>query len=201
MAYRNFQFIDLKNKFGIEQTRAKLFDKTVNIEPSERLKDALDILKDLSLTTEKALSEAIVFPILTEIKLRNKDKIQLFSGESVNSDRQNGLSGECDFIFAKAPGSFELMAPIINITEAKNGEADNPRSLSQTAAQLVGARLFNQQRDTSVEVLYGACTSGYDWVFLKLEGSKIIIDTERYVLNNISQLLGVLQNIVDIQTA
>ena len=196
MAYRNFQFIDLKNKFGIEQTRAKLFDKIVDVEPSERLKNAIDILKDLSLTTEKALSEAIVFPVLTEIKLRNKDKIQLFSGESVNSDRQNGLSGECDFIFAKAPGSFELMAPIINITEA-----DNPRSLSQTAAQLVGARLFNQQRDTSVEVLYGACTSGYDWVFLKLEGSKIIIDTERYVLNNISQLLGVLQKIVDIQTA
>jgi hypothetical protein len=201
MAYRNFQFIDLKNKFGVEQTRAKLFDNIIGVAPSERLKSAFDILKDLSLTTEKALSEAIVFPILTEIKIRNRDKIQLFSGESVNSDRQNGLSGECDFIFAKAPGSFELMAPIISITEAKNGEADNPRSLAQTSAQLIGARLFNQQRNTPTEVLFGACTSGYDWIFLKLEGSKVIIDTERYVLNDINQLLGVLQHIIDIQTA
>ncbi|NJN33947.1 MAG: hypothetical protein HC817_06575 [Saprospiraceae bacterium] len=93
------------------------------------------------------------------------------------------------------------MAPIINITEAKNGEADNPRSLAQTAAQLLGSRIFNQQNNTPITDLYGACTSGYDWLFLKLEGSKVIIDTDRYVLNNLPQLLGVLQHIINIQTA
>ncbi len=201
MAYRNFQFSDLKNKFGIEQTRARLFDNVIDVQPSARLLGSIEILKDLSLTTEKALSEAIVFPVLTEIKLRNREKIQLFSGESVNSDRQNGLSGECDFIFAKAPDSIQLMAPIINITEAKNGEADNPRSLSQTAAQLLGARVFNQNNNTPITDLYGVCTSGYDWLFLKLEGSKVIIDTERYVLKDLPQLLGVLQHIINIQTA
>ncbi|NJN33946.1 MAG: hypothetical protein HC817_06570 [Saprospiraceae bacterium] len=78
MAYRNFQFMDLKNKFGIEQTRARLFDDIIDVQPSARLLGSIAILKELSLTTEKALSEAIVFPILTEIKLRNREKSSFF---------------------------------------------------------------------------------------------------------------------------
>ncbi|MBC8112365.1 MAG: hypothetical protein H7Y04_15025 [Verrucomicrobia bacterium] len=145
------------------------------------------------------VSEAIVFPVLQNIRRRNKHKIQLFSGEIIKADKDKGLNGECDFVFAKRPVSPELENPIIQVTEAKKGEVDNARSLSQTAAQMIGVRVFNQKHteENPVETIYGACTTGYEWIFLKLEDNTIFIDTERYYLVKLSELLGILQYAVD----
>lgn len=199
MAYKDFKFIDISKAFAIRQTTAKLFKPTLaEIEPSEHLLRSLEMAKEFPLTTEKAISEALVFPILQEIKINNRKTIELFSGERLVADKSRGLTGECDFIFAKAPGSKELIAPIINITEAKRGDIDNPNSLAQAAAQLIGARVFNQKNDAPIDPLYGACTSGYEWVFLKLEGKTIIIDKNRYSILKLPQLLGVLQHIIDL---
>ncbi len=201
MAYKDFKFKDISKAFSIRQITDTLF-KTVfrEIEPSEHLLRSLALAKEFPLTTEKAISEAVVFPILQEIKMNNRKTIELFSGERLVADKSRGLTGECDFIFAKAPGSKELIAPIINITEAKRGDIDNPNSLAQAAAQLIGARVFNQKNDTPIDPLYGACTSGYEWVFLKLEGKTIIIDKNRYSILKLPQLLGVLQHIVNLNT-
>ena len=201
MAYKDFKFIDLQKKFGIKQISGKLFKTNLpNITPSEHLLRSLEMAKEFPLTTEKAISEALVFPILQEVKLNNRKTIELFSGERLVADKSKGLTGECDFIFAKAPGSKELIAPVVSITEAKRGDIDNPNSLAQAAAQLIGARLFNQNNDTIIDPIYGACTSGHEWIFLKLEGKIITIDKNRYPINNLVKLLGVLQHIIDLNT-
>ena len=44
---------------------------------------------------------------------------------------------------------------------------------------------------------YGAVTTGFEWAFLKLEGSIVLIDTQRYYLNDLSGLLSIFQYIVD----
>ncbi|MEM8528096.1 MAG: hypothetical protein AAGG68_25865 [Bacteroidota bacterium] len=199
MAYKDFKFIDLQKQFGIRQTSGKLFKQKVPlVEPSAHLLRTLELAKEFPLTTEKAVSEALVFPILQELKINNRKTVELFSGEKLVADKTLGLTGECDFIFAKAPGSKELIAPIINITEAKRGDIDNPRSLSQSAAQLIGARLFNQKNDTPVEPIYGACTSGHEWIFMRLKAKSILIDTHRYSTANLATLLGVIQHIIDL---
>ena len=201
MAYKDFKFIDLQRKFGIKQITAQLFQTDLpNIIPSEHLLRSLEIAKEFPLTTEKAISEALVSPILQEIKLNNRKTIELFSGERLVADKSKGLTGECDFLFAKAPGSKELIAPVVSITEAKRGDIDNPNSLAQAAAQLIGTRLFNQKQDTAIDIIYGACTSGHEWIFLKLEGKIITIDKHRYPVANLSELLGVLQHIIDLNT-
>ena len=201
MAYKDFKFIDLQNKFGIKQISEKLFEINLpNIMPSEHLLQSLEMAKEFPLTTEKATSLALIFPILQEIKLNNRKTIELFSGERLVADKSKGLTGACDFIFAKAPGSKELIAPVVSITEAKRGDIDNPNSLAQASAQLIGARLFNQKNDTIVDPIYGACTSGHEWIFLKLEGKIITIDKNRYPINNLAKLLGVLQHIIDFNT-
>jgi hypothetical protein len=204
MAYKNFTFNLIEEKLGIRRVRQQLFGKTVEmIKPSAWLQQTLAISgESMTLTTEKAISETIVAPILQEIKLRNKQKIQLFSGENLEADKEKGLNGECDFIFAKSQAVLEITNPIIQVTEAKRGDISNPRSLSQTAAQMIGARVFNklhkkEKEEKIIETIYGACTTGYEWIFLKLEAETIFIDTDRYVLNNLSELLGVLQKIVD----
>ena len=201
MVYKDFKFIGLRKKFGIKQITGKLFTTTIsNIIPSKHLLWSLEVAKEFPLTTEKAISEALVFPILQEIKLNNRKTIELFLGERLVADKSKGLTGACDFIFAKAPGSKELIAPVVNITEAKRGDIDNPNSLAQAAAQLIGARIFNQKNDTIIDPIYGACTSGHEWIFLKLEGKTITIDKNRYPIGDLPELLGVLQYIIDLNT-
>ena len=123
---------------------------------------------------------------------------KLFSGENLLGDKSKGLNGECDFILSKSPKTLDLGAPIINITEAKQGDIENLKSQSQAAAQLLGARLFNEHHGITTNTIYGACTSGFTWVFLKLENNEIVIDSDRYSTSNLPQLLGVLQTIIDL---
>lgn len=198
MAYRDFTFSDLYTKFGIEQSRKKLFDKIVPQKPSDLLLAFLDTASDAALSTEKAVSQALVYPILQEIRLRNRSELKLFSGENLLGDKSKGLNGECDFILSKSPKTLDLGTPIINITEAKQGDIENLKSQSQAAAQLLGARLFNEHHGNPTNRIYGACTSGFTWVFLKLENNEIVIDSDRYSTSNLPQLLGVLQTIIDL---
>jgi hypothetical protein len=204
MAYKHFTFNTIEEKLGVQRMRKQLFELSLEeVEPSAWLKQTLALsAESMTLTTEKAISEAIVAPILQEIKLRNTYKIQLFSGENLEADKEAGLSGECDFIFAKSQAVLEITQPIIQITEAKRGDISNPRSLSQTAAQMIGARVFNKVhhksgKEISIDTIYGACTTGYEWLFLKLEGDTVYIDTQRYYLVQLPQLLGILQHVVD----
>jgi hypothetical protein len=198
MAYRDFTFDKIESLFQIKQVGKKLFSNIKQIAPSQLLIDNLATNTDL-LTTEKALSEAIVFPVLKEIRLKNSPIFRLFSGENLIVDRKLGLNGECDFLISKSPESVTLKAPIISVTEAKNGVIDSEKSLAQTTAQMIGARLFNQKKN-SYQIIHGACTNGYDWLFLKLEEDTIFIDTDRYSVQNLPQLLGALQSMLDFYT-
>jgi hypothetical protein len=110
------------------------------------------------------------------------------------------LNGECDFIFAKVPGSKELTAPILQVFEAKQGEIDKPKPLAQVSAQLIGSTVFNQKQKRVIEALYGVCTSGSEWLFLKLEGQLITVDDTSYFINELPKLLGILQYIVNLES-
>ena len=61
---------------------------------------------------------------------------------------------------------------------------------------MIGARHFNQKYNLPYTNIYGACTNGYEWIFLHLEEEIIYIDIDRYYLNNLPQLLGVLQRVI-----
>ncbi|MCU0340786.1 MAG: hypothetical protein MUE30_12950 [Spirosomaceae bacterium] len=195
MAYRNFDWLKIERDFGILPKYQALFGPVDSVKPSERLVEELADTSDMALTTEKLLSEALVFPILQEIRLKNRDYVRLFSGETLKADIKRGLNGECDFILTKSP-QIALTSPIISLTEAKNGEVSDLDSLAQTTAQMIGARVFNQ-KNNSHEIIHGACTSGREWLFLRLEKNHALIDTRRYSLQNLPELLGVLQYIID----
>lgn len=203
MAYKDFKFSDLKSKFGINQTTDNLFKSAtiLPIEASDWLKTTLSLSEKMSVSSEKSVSEIIIFPILAETKLRNQDTIELFSGEMLTANRTEGLTGECDFLFTNTPRTLDITAPVICITEAKRNDLNNPRSISQAAAQLVGASVFNKNNNAPKEVIYGACTNGYEWIFLKFENNIITVNTIRYSLTNLPELLGVLQHIINIQIA
>ena len=196
MAYRNFTFQKIEKDFGVLPAYQTLFDNIELVQPSIRLVQDIEDTSDMALTTEKMLSEAFIFPILQDIRVRNRTTIRLFSGNHLDVDKKLGLNGECDFILTKSP-QIVLKSPIICLAEAKKGEVSDLNSLAQATAQMIGARIMNR-RDNAHETIYGVCTSGYEWLFLKLENDTILIDKERYTIQNLPLLLGVLQHIVDL---
>lgn len=196
MAYPDYTFTKLKRNFGIEQTEQYLFT-TQNIAaqtPSQRLLDDIEEAENMPLMSEKAKSEAVMFPILKELK-RNNPHITIYSGYAFNIDVANELNGTPDFMISSKPKIVELQSPIFCLVESKNKTPDE--GYAQCAAEMYAARVFNQQNNEPYETIYGAVTNAYEWVFLKLEGNTVLIDKKRYYLNELPKLLGVLQFITN----
>jgi len=195
MAYKNFTLEELKHKFNLNQKVALLFSNIKNIEISAWLKESLELGRLNTIMSEKSRSEFIITPILLEVKKNNKNYFSIYSGNTLVADKKNGLTGECDFILTKNMESFIIKAPIISIVEAK--KQDMELGIDQCAAQMYGAKVFNENDKFPVSTIYGCVTTGDDWQFLKLENDLITIDTEHYSFKELPALLGVFQQIID----
>lgn len=194
MSYSDFSLKELHTKFGLEIKRTQLFQKFIPIEPTDWLKDMLQKASLLPLRSEKSKSEMIVFPILLELRNRNNNFITIYSGDSLDADESKGLRGECDFIITKDTGSYDIDFPIIQIVEAKKHDIDS--GIPQCAAQMIGAKVYNDKNSVKVDKIYGCVTTGDDWLFMKLEND-IEIDRKKYFLGELNELLSVFQYIID----
>lgn len=195
MAYSDFTLSTIRERFGIENQRMRLLENFVPVPPSSRLKKELSEVEELPIRSEKAKSEWIVVPILKELRNRNDKFFTIYSGDNLNADEAQGLRGECDFILAKDIGTFDINYPIIQIVEAKKNDVEI--GVPQCAAQLVGAQIYNQKQGTELEKIYGCVTTGNEWLFMVLDKNLIKIDTKMYYLNEIDNILGAFQHIID----
>lgn len=195
MAYSDFTFDDLKTKFGIVHERNRLQFNIQPIQPSDFLLKDLEWSESLLVVSEKAKSEWIVVPILKELMSINDKFFTVHSGENLNVDNEKGLKGECDFILAKNLRTVNINYPIIQIVEAKRNDIE--LGIAQCAAQVVGAKFFNEKKGTPINKLYGCVTNGDTWLFMKLEENEIIVDTKKYQIGNLPELLGAFQTIID----
>lgn len=194
MAYSKFTLDSIEQKFGYKNHVENLFENIQKVEPSGWLRNSLQIAQELPVKSEKAKSETIVFPILIELRNRNNKFFTIHSGDTLNADKNQGLEGECDFILAKDSGTFNINLPIFQLLEAKKN--DTEIGVPQCAAQMIGAKVFNQNKGIQLDKIYGCVTTGKEWLFMKLE-DKIYIDKKTYHLDNIEDLLGVFQQIID----
>ena len=104
------------------------------------------------------------------------------------------MAGECDFILTKTPPVPIIQAPIVTIVEAKKNDVES--GFGQCAAQMVGAKFFNEKEANNIRAIFGCVTTGEAWQFLKLEGSTLQMDNRRYYIDRVDMILGVLQAIV-----
>ena len=186
MAYSSFKTLkEIEVAFGVKNQRVSLFRDVVPCEMSEDLKKAILLAQELPIKSEKARSELIVTPILLEVRNLNHKVFTIYSGDNLNVDETRGLNGECDFIIAKDTGSFEVSYPIIQLVEAKKNDVEI--GLPQCAAQMIGAKIWNDKNNASLSVMYGCVTTGDDWLFLKLTDDMLFIDVKKYYLDNHQQ--------------
>ena len=197
MAYSNWTLESVVPTFQLEKIdTAGLFSEIEPVTPSEYLTTGLAKKAPLAtaIGTEKARSEMIVADVLVDLLDHLDRRISLFSGIDFNVDVENGLTGVCDFLVSLSPNQFYLEAPVIILVEAKN--TDVKLGLGQCVAEMLAAQRFNAERGNDIPYIYGASTTGIDWVFLKLEEKRLHIDMATYQIAQCDKLLGILASMV-----
>ncbi len=197
MAYNNFTLETVKHQFGLNLIDSSFCEFLPHVNPQPEF---LTIFRQwLPLAqrakSEKAKSELLVSPVLTEVKRLTGEQIQLFSGEEFNVDKERGLNGFCDFLLSRSTAPYVIEAPILMLVEAKKGELDV--GLGQCVAEMLAAQLFNENAGKVIVTIYGCVTSGKLWQFLKLEGKDVSIDTNEYSVTPVERILGILKWMVD----
>ena len=193
MAYSDWTLETVKKAFHLEEVNAAgIFSDVEPVAPSSHLTTTLErnVPLAFAMGTEKAKSELIVSAVLVELWEHFDRNISFFSGIDFNVDAENGLTGVCDFLVSLSSSQFHLEAPAIILVEAKR---DNlTAGLGQCVAEMVAAQCFNAERENDIPCVYGALTSGIDWVFLKLEGKKLQLDMAAYQIARCDKILGIL---------
>lgn len=197
MAYNNFSLQSAIDIFDLNLLESNFCESLPPITPQPEFLTIFNQYLPLAqkAKSEKAKSELLVSPILVEVRRLADDRVQLFSGEEFNVDRDRGLNGFCDFLFSRSTTSYIIQAPILMLVEAKKGELDV--GWGQCVAEMVAAQIFNQSKDKPLPIIYGGVTSGKLWQFLKLEGKDVTIDSNEYQVIPVERILGILSWMVD----
>ena len=194
-SYSHFTSEDLAD-LGISVITAGLFANISKIKPSAWLLQTFSYNKNFPVSTEKARSEFLVAPILVELKQQNLDKLTVFSGYQFDIDKDRGLKGFCDYLISKKSNAVFIESPVVALVEVKKDQ-DLIEAAPQCIAEMYAATIFNQKNKTPIPVIFGVITTGYEWLFLKLENQEVVIDTTRYNIADLEDLLGVWQTIIN----
>jgi hypothetical protein len=195
MSYPDFDIPKVEKELGLEVIIKKIDWNFEPIAASDWLLKSLENGEKNAFVSEKARSEFIVAPILLAAKEISNDEFQIFSGQTLNVDANLGLTGECDFILSKTYPTPVLKSPIISLVEAKKNDIE--LGLGQCIAQMFAARVFNHKSENNFKAIFGCVTTGENWQFLKLEENNVTVDSERFYLSEVENILGVFKSIFD----
>ena len=199
MAYNKFKIELLKSKLHLKVLRQSWLELDLPKVEKDIFLDTLLLEADrMYLGTEKARSEFIVAPVLQTLSRQNNNKFAIFSGYEFNIDKEAELNGFCDFILSSVPQSYILESPTFFIVETKKTDIDD-NAIAQCGAEMYAARIFNEREGNPRNTMYGCATSGYSWMFLKLENGTLYIDPNQIPLTfkNPYPVLATLQWVLD----
>jgi hypothetical protein len=194
MAYTDYTLERVQQTFGVSAVPRPLFAGVKPVGATPWLVETLRLGRSLAPASEKARGEFIVTPVLLTARGLLGETFVIYSGVSLNVDPERGLKGECDYILSRSPTVLVLQAPLMIILEAKKNDIEE--GLGQCAAQMVAARLFNERHKTLIDPVFGCVTTGETWQFLQLQEDQLLLDTNRYFINQVDSILGILTTIM-----
>jgi len=195
MNYNKFSFDRIKRRFNLNEVQKDLFEGITPIEPSDWLKQTMEITADLPIKTEKARTEFILMPILLELRKRTNRMFTIYSGEYFNVEPREGLAGPSDIILSMGAESYSISSPVMSIVQAYKNNLD--LGLGKCVAQMIAADIFNEREDNQITTIYGCVTTGEQWLFLRLEGDTIQIHPHRFFLNELTDIIGMFHSMLD----
>jgi hypothetical protein len=195
--YSEFSIEEVKARFQLRIAEAEEYFAHIPAVPvSDFLTATLaeNVPLAVAISTEKARSELIIVPVLLEVRRQVQRRVSLFSGVEFTVDPSRGLNGVCDYLFSLSPEQLTIEVPVVTVVEAKN---DNLKSgLGQCMAEMVAARLFNQQKGHELPRVYGVVTTGSLWKFMRLEGDVVSLDLREYPISELGRVVGILVSMV-----
>ncbi|MEC4813811.1 MAG: hypothetical protein SAK29_11155 [Scytonema sp. PMC 1069.18] len=197
MPYSQFTLKKLVKEFDLKiEESVVLFPEVTPVPPSDFLVQLLEKTVPLALATdtEKSRSEMIIFPVLLEVKEQKNNGIALFSGNDFTVNPNVGLNGNPDFLISLDKEQYFIVAPVMAIVEAKNNNLNS--GLGQCGAEMLAAKIFNENEGKDVPIIHGCVTSGTAWKFLRLTGDILYIDKLEVSLFPCDRLLGVFLSIL-----
>ncbi|BAP58071.1 hypothetical protein THII_3774 [Thioploca ingrica] len=143
-------------------------------------------------SSEAARCETIIFPILREVYQNYAEKTALWIQKSIAYDEK--LNGTPDYMISKRSplGKTMLELPLFIIVEAKKNDFE--QGWGQCLAELVAVKNMNGRDKQSI---YGIVTDGKLWEFGKLVDKIFSKNSDSFILNELSKLLGALKFIFD----
>ncbi len=196
MAFSDFNLETAVDRLGLTlPARSNLF---LGLEPLEIPPILQTVIERwapqaLEVNTEKARSELIIAPILMEAAHLTGGRLGVYSGISLDVDRERGLFGRCDFLVGRKAGPFLLGSPLLAVVEAKN--EDIPGNLGQCVAEMVAVRELNERKGNPTPTVHGTVTTGSEWLFLRLDGHAVTFDSQDRPLNDLGKILAYLKAI------
>lgn len=197
MSYRDFSLSDVISKFAlVTREDGTFFADRPPLQPSPLLVETLraNVPIAVAISNEKVRSELVVAPVLMELKRLHPTALGFFSGVDLTADPDAGLTGTCDFLLSLTSEQAYVKAPIVTLVEAKRD--DLASGVGQCAAEMVGARIFNERAGNAIETIYGAVTTGTTWRFMSLSGATLSLDFNEYSINDLAKILGILASMV-----
>ncbi|MGL6095412.1 MAG: hypothetical protein ACRC7O_06390 [Fimbriiglobus sp.] len=201
MSFRDFNYPSVIEQLGLKEAHKPLFPEPapVPVRPHFAQSSALMNQRYGATGSEKARSEFLIAPMLTELQILHPDRFRLFSGVELSADPAAGLNGICDFVFARGENPYALTDPIVAVAEAK------PEVLvtgfGQCISGMRAAWLVNERKARPVPAVYGVSTTGTQWKFLRLADTLVTIDPAEYTIAQPERVLGVLSYIIELATA
>jgi hypothetical protein len=186
----------LDEKYGIGVGEGVLFAGCAPLEPTPTLIEMVRRARRFRLVNERAKAHRLVDPVLAEIETVFEGKITTVPEMLLEVKGVEGLSGTPDFVLSA--GTPQRVVPLIAVVEAKKDDID--AGLPQCAAELYAAHLLDKGVPKR---LYGCVTNGFEWRFLSFDGSekRVSLDRNVYLVNELSQLLGVFRHVVEVSLA
>jgi hypothetical protein len=141
---------------------------------------------------EAARSKTIIFPILREVYKQFVDSFSLWIQKAIFFD--TALSGTPDYLIGTKSelGKTVLETPLILVAEAKKNDFEV--GWAQCLAELIAAKKINNDETRAV---YGIVTDGKLWEFGKLEGSTFTKFVQSYTVDDLPELFGMLNAILN----
>ena len=185
--FSKITFNDIEERLGIDIKRGNFIPQLPETAIADALQKQLQSnQEDMIMLSEKAISEAIIAPVLMFVKRMNQDKISLFSGELLT----DGLvSGFCDFMFVGNSQAFFPQPPVVILVEAKRHDLIS--ALPQCIGEMYIARKINRKAEIEEERIFGCVTTGKEWKFLQLMHREVIIQDKDFLITELEKIVGI----------
>ena len=197
MAFRDFTHPEVLTQLGLtERPVVNLFGDVPPVPATDLLRKYLAANGPLASVVDTELSRAswLIGPVLADLWGRYGGQVSVYAGSNFPADPDAGLNGYSDFLIGRAPQRRAVTAPVVVIGESKTHSTLD--GLGQSIAGMVGAQRFNRRAGASVDPVYGCATTGSNWRFLRLTGTRLEQDLTEYSLGDVDRILGILIHMV-----